>query len=180
MDIKRVVHFVCFETSLDSEAFIEKWKRYTNSLYDYKKATLQKTNTNTHFKYIAQHRCTSSEFQFICTKGAKLTRTREVEIKKRQIGGYTVVYEERSGNTKECETKVFAFLIYPNANLDFCKQLSNRGKLNIYEAYYENCAYAYILEFFVKDENIPILIEQLHQYKVVDVRTYKECILHPA
>ena len=72
MDIKKVVHFVCFETSLDTEEFIEKWKRYTNSLYDYKKAILQKTSTNTHFRYIAQHRCTSSEFQFICTRLRRL------------------------------------------------------------------------------------------------------------
>jgi hypothetical protein len=33
--------------------------------------------------------------------------------------------------------------------------------LNIYEAYFENCQFAYILEFFVKDEYASDVLQQL-------------------
>ena len=75
------------------------------------------------------------------------------------------------------ESKVFAFLTSSKADLNMYKQLSAHGKLNIYEAYYENCQYAYILEYFVKNKYVAELLEQLKQYDVPEIGIYKECAL---
>jgi hypothetical protein len=50
-------------------------------------------------------------------------------------------------------------------------------KLNIYEAYYENCQYACILEFFVKNSAVDELREQLKQITGAEIGTYTECVL---
>jgi hypothetical protein len=178
MRTDKVVHFVWFETSLDSDQFINKWEHYTSSVNSDKHVTLQGSKRNNLFKYVAQHRCDSAEFQFLFTKAAKNTRAKETEIKTRQIGGYSILHEQRTHETKKGEDKVFAFLIRPDADLNFYQQLKVLNKLNIYGAYYENCAYAYILEFFVKHEHASALVEQLQQHSSVEVGIYKEYALH--
>ena len=75
------------------------------------------------------------------------------------------------------ESKVFAFFIEPQADLNVYRQLSAYSTLNIYEAYYENCQYACILEFFVKNKYVSKLLEQLKQYDAAEIGTYKECVL---
>src|SRR5438552_5879023 len=178
MRTDKVVHFVWFETSLNSDQFIDKWENYTRSINSDANVTLQESKRNNMFKYVAQHRCDSTGFQFLFTKAAKNTRLRETEIKTKLIGGYSVLHEERAHEAKKGENKVFAFLTHPGADLNFYKQLRVPKKLNIYGAYYENCAYAYILEFFVKHEYASEIVEQLKQHSAVEVGIYKACALH--
>ena len=49
-------------------------------------------------------------------------------------------------------------------------------KLNIYEAYYENCQYAYILEYFVQSKATLDLVAELKKNEAVDIGVYKECM----
>jgi hypothetical protein len=126
---------------------------------------------------VAQHRCDSTGFQFLFTKEAKSSRLKETEIKTRLIGGYSILHTERTHEAKTGENKVLAFLIHSDADLNCYQQLKVPNKLNICEAYYENCVYAYILEFFVKHEYTSELVEQLKQHRAVEVGIYKECAL---
>ena len=178
MRTDKVVHFVWFETSLDSDQFINKWEHYTRSVNSDADVTLQESKRNNMFKYVAQHRCDSTEFQFLFARGSKSTRVKETEIKTKLIGGYSILHKERTHEAKTGENKVFAFLVRTDADLDFYQQLAVPNKLNIYGAYFENCAYSYILEFFVKPENVSTLVEQLNQHGAVEVGIYKECALH--
>ena len=84
---------------------------------------------------------------------------------------------ERMNDAWADESKIFAFLIYPQTDLNIYRQLHAHSKLNIYEAYYENCIYAYILEFFVKNKYAPELMEQLRRHAAAEIAVYKECIL---
>lgn len=177
MSTDKIVHFVWFETSLDSEQFIPKWESFVRSANSDTDVTLQSSKKNNLYRYIAQHRCGADEFQFIFTKAAKITRSKEVEIKVKQMGGYSVLQEEKTSDTKTGESKVFAFL-GNNANLKDYKEIQFNSKLNIYEAYYENCEFPYILEYFVKDKFVPELVEQLQQHNTAEVGIYKECLLH--
>jgi hypothetical protein len=174
----KIIHFVSFETSLDREHFINKWENFVRSVNSDTDVTLQESKKNNLFRYIAQHRCDSDEFRFIFTKAAKITRSKEVEIKVKQIGGYSIVQEEKSGDAAMNESKLFAFLISPGIDLNPYKELEIQNKLNIYEAYYENCEYAYILEFFVKNKYVAEFAELLKQYNPSEVGIYKECLLH--
>jgi hypothetical protein len=62
---------------------------------------------------------------------------------------------------KPDESKILVFIVDPTADLDSFRHFSVHGKLNIYEAYYENCQFTYILEFFVKDEYASDVLQQL-------------------
>src|SRR2546428_13653519 len=97
------------------------------------------------FRYIAQHRSVSGEFQFIFNKAKRSGPFPEVEIKTKQAGGYSILQLEKM-DTRGNEDKVFAFVIDPGVDLNIYRQLPVNCKLNIYEAYYESCRYPYILE----------------------------------
>ena len=166
------MHFVYFETTLDSEHFINKWENYLRSANSDIDVTLQASKKNNLFMYIAQHCCGLDEFQFTFTKAAKTNRTKEVEIKTTQLGGYSILQEEQT-DAKKNESKVFVFLNYSNKDFNLYKQAQLHSKLNIYEAYYENCVYAYILEYFVKNSYLSELQEQLKKFDATEINIYK-------
>jgi hypothetical protein len=173
---EQIVQFVCFETVLDTDKFIVEWEQYTRHANSDSRVTLQQSEKNGLFRYIAQHR-TAREFEFIFTRTRRSkSQTAAVPIKTEQLGGYTILQSERTGDTNHKENKVFVFLTSNQSDLNLYRQMSY-GKLNIYEAYYENCRYAYILEFFIKNEFCNEFIHQLKQYSVEESGVYKECDL---
>lgn len=173
----KIVQFVCFETALNTEQFIIKWEQYNRSVNSDKDVTLQYSENKGIFKYIAQHRFVAGELQFTFTRAKKSSRIPEPEIKIKQVGGYLVVQSEKTSDAHPDESKVFVFLSGPGANPEAYKQLPNHGKLNIYEAYYENCQYAYILEFFIKGKQLTSLLEQLALLSPGETSVYRECTL---
>src|SRR6478735_1533199 len=69
--------------------------------------------------------------------------------------------QECASEMKPDESKILVFIVDPTTDLDSFRHFSVHGKLNIYEAYYENCQFTYILEFFVKDEYAFDVLQQL-------------------
>jgi hypothetical protein len=140
--------------------------------------TLQQSEKNNLFQYIAQHRCTINEFDFIFFRTRRSrNQSAAVPIKTERLGGYSILQSERTGDLDSNESKVFGFVIDTASNLDVYRQMSSYGQLNIYEAYYESCCYAYILEFFIKNEFCSELLQQLSQYNATEAGIYKECVL---
>jgi len=162
MKEKPIIHFVSFETTLDSEAFFIQWEKYTQSTNTAFQATLQQHIVrNGKFKYVSQHRCPSNEFQFAFTKERRSPKIPEAEVRKKLAGGYSVLQREHLSDLKHNESKILIFITDPVTDLDSFRHFCVHGKLNIYEAYFENCQFAYILEFFVKDEYASDVLQQL-------------------
>ena len=82
--------------------------------------------------------------------------------------------------TRGDESKIFVFLTSPQVNLNLYRQIRVDTQLNIYEAYYENCNYAYINEFFIKNKYVSELTEQLKKLNPCEIGIYKECSVQPA
>ncbi|HLG39199.1 MAG TPA: hypothetical protein VI461_05995, partial [Chitinophagaceae bacterium] len=81
-------------------------------------------------------------------------------------------------NETKDDVKVMAFIDHKERELDFYHRQTYRH-LNIYEAYYENCTYNYIMEFFIQEMDASALIEKLKTRPGVEVAMYKECtVLH--
>ncbi|MGB3007173.1 MAG: hypothetical protein WBC06_11730 [Chitinophagaceae bacterium] len=174
---EKIMQFVSFETTLDSEEFIMHWDEYTRSVNSNLDVMLQQSEKKGFFRYLAQHRCAVGEFKFVFAKGKRSSRNPEVEIKARQLGGYSVLQSEKTHNAASDESKVFAFIMNHPANLDVFKTMGVAAKLNIYEPYYENCHYAIILEYFVKNKYLAELTDQLKATHIDDFAVYKECAL---
>ena len=177
MKAEKIVQFVCFETILPSEQFILKWEEYARSVNSDLDVTMQQSEKNGVFRYIAQHRCVAGEFQFFFTKSRRSSRTPEVSIREKQVGGYSILQVERTSEAHSDESKVFVFLSDPSADLNQYRQITSHAKLNIYEAYFENCQYSYIIEFFVKNKFVAEFLDQLKQYDLAELGIYKECVL---
>jgi hypothetical protein len=173
----KIVQFVSFETSLNTEQFITQWEQYNRSVNSDLDVSLQQSEKNGVFRYIAQHRCPAGELKFVFTRAKKSSRNPEPEIRAKQAGGYLMVQEERINDTHANEIKVFVFLNDPLTDLTVYRQLTGNAKLNVYEAYYENCQYAFILEFFVKNKYLAPLLEQLKSVNAPETGVYKECVL---
>ena len=176
----KIVQFVSFETILDIEPFLVQWEQYRRSVNSDQDVTLQQSSHKGLFRYIAQHRSTDSEHQFVFLRTRKHSHVPEAEIRTKQAGGYSILQEERGDDTHTGESKIFVFLTGNDSGMDQYRNMPIKFKLNIYEAYYENCLYSYILEFFVKKELVAGLLEGIKQYTTAETGNYKECMLHTA
>lgn len=174
METDEKVQFVCFETTLNKEQFAKRWEQYGRSLNSNVDVTLQQSEKNGMFSYIAQHRLASGELEFKFSNEGRTSRIVQVPIKTMLAGGYSIVQANRLNSTTGNESKVFIFLTNPQADLTMYKKLFAAGNLNIYQAYYENCVYSYILEYYVKTKDAAALLAQLKEYNIVDVGIYKE------
>jgi hypothetical protein len=173
----KIVQFVSFETVLNAEEFITQWEQYKRSVNSDLDVSLQQSEKNDGFRYIAQHRCPTGELKFMFTRAKKSSRLPEPGIKASQLGGYLLTQEERTGNVKVNESKVFAFFTDPFPDLNSYRQLKATFKLNVYEAYYENCQYAFILEFFVTHISLSLLLEELKALNTSEPGVYRDCVL---
>ena len=174
METDKRVQFVCFETTLNKEQFAKRWGQFRRSLNSNMDVVLQQSEKNGVFSYIAQHRFASGELEFKFTNEGRNSRIVQVPIKTMLAGGYSILEANRLHNTNSNESKIFVFLTDPRADLDIYKQLFGKTNLNIYQAYYQNCKYAYILEYYTKTRDGVALLEQLKNYDTADVGIYKE------
>lgn len=169
------VQFVLFETVLSAEPFMKRWKEFKRSSKSDTDVTLQQSDHNGAFRYIAQHRFANEEVQFVFTKEKRSSRVAQELIQANKAGGYSILQAEQLTGAAPNERKIFAFVSDPASGLSVYKDLSRDGKLNIYEPYYQNCQYAYILEYFIKSKQAEDLVEQLKNLDTADAAIYQEC-----
>lgn len=168
------IQFVIFDTSLKAESFFERWKDYKRSRNSDVDVTIQQSKNKNSYRYIAQHRVSGDEIKFIFTRGKNKSGVPQKSIKLNLAGGYTLLQSERLDGTATNESKVIAFITDARADLQMFKELAGGGKLNIYEPYYHNCKFEYILEYFIKNDKVEVLVEQLQNLDAIDVAAYKE------
>lgn len=176
MKEKTIVQFVVFETTLDTKAFFMQWEQYKQLMdRDWDVTLQQNILKNGKFKYISQHKSSSAEFQFVFKKERRAPQFQEAEVRKKLAGGYSFLQLESVGEMKADESKIFVFIEDPVTDLDSFRHFSVHGRLNIYEAYFENCQFTYILEFFVKNEYASDVLQQLKILtSFADAGIYKE------
>lgn len=178
MEKETIVQFVSFETQGDNNEFIAQWDQYSKGMNKKHEVRLQQEiGSKKKAKYLSQHWCFDDDFKFIFKKERRSAHFPEVEMRVRQLGGYTTMQVECEHESEEDESKIFVFITSPGTNVDDCKKLSHYRYLNIYKAYFESSTYDYILEFFVENSNTEEFIEQLKiQNRHIESGMYKECI----
>lgn len=177
MSSDKKMQFVLFETRLDSEPFIKRWEQFNRSSESNKGVILQQSEKDGMFKYISQHSIIPGELEFVFTKDSRSSRVVQVQIKTSHAGGYSMLQTERHDHATPGEKKIFIFINDPTTDLQPYKELPVASQLNIYEAYYENCKHAYILEYFVKAKDVPALDEQLQTIEAAEYHVFEECVL---
>ncbi len=174
MTIDTKVQFVCFETTLDREPFMKRWKAYKRSSRSDADVIMQQSNKDGGFLYIAQHRFESNDTQFEFSKEVRSGRLVQEKIKMTIVGGYALMQLENTQTAAQDESKIFVFIDDATNNLASYRELADTQKLNIYQAFFQNCRYAYILEYFVKNKYASQLIEQLEKHDIIKPGIYQE------
>ena len=179
MENEIIVQFVFFETMGDNNEFISQWDQYSKEMKNIQKIRLQQEVGNKKkAKYLSQHSCYKDEFKFVFKKERRSAHFPEVEMRVRQLGGYTPVQIQSNRNSKTNESKVFVFMNGGEADMNAFRELSNYHFLNIYKAYFESSSHDYILEFFVGNDLGTEFMEQLKlQTSHFESGMYKECVL---
>ncbi len=175
-----LVQFVYFETSLDREHFAHQWEQFDYHSDPCQEITLQQSEKKGVFRYLAQHRYNASNSTFTFKKATRSFRFPEVEIKAKPIGGYSITQLLRPNGARSGEVKVFVFLQQASRDLEAFQSLSDLHPFNIYEAYYENCQYAQVFEFFVKEKGLAACTEKLKVIGQGEIVAYKEFALQTA
>jgi len=170
-----IVQFVCFTTDLPFTEFVTVWDFYAtqfNSSLSHLKLHEQ-FDSKSKFKYISQHERQGKEFEFAFMKGRSAGQFPEHKAKVIQVGGYMAQQIEYANKTEKGLIKIIAFISHDENEISFYNDLQYRY-LNIYQAWYESCLYAYIMEFFVDDDKAAELLAQLKARDRAEAGFYKE------
>jgi len=176
MKADTIVQFVSFETTVGIDEFRAQWEESNNLVTGKLSGTLQQeVDGKSVFRYLSQHRFGEDDTRFTFKKERRSAQYPGIEIRVRDVGGYSTLQVECDPETTAADYKVFVFL-NTDPELKLYKELLSYHYLNIYQAYYESSAYTYILEFFVDKEQVPLLMEQLKIHnRISEIGVYKQC-----
>lgn len=180
MNTETIVQFVCFTSPLGPEDFREVWEPFASQLVNDRKHILLKEaipeKKGKSFTYMSQHSCRATDFRFAFMKGKGATSLPEQKATFKLAGGYLPVQSRNAYHKAKTDARIIAFVTGGEAELDFYRSQAF-SHLSIYEAYYENCAYSYVLEIFLPQDDAPALLSLLKSTKGVEASRYEECSL---
>jgi hypothetical protein len=176
MKTDTIVQFVSFETTVAIDEFRAQWEESDKLVTGKLSGTLQQeVDGKNVFRYLSQHRFDEDANRFTFKKERRSAQYPGIEIRVRDVGGYSALQVECDPETAADDCKVFVFL-NTDPELKLYKDLLSYHYLNIYQAYYESSAYTYILEFFVDNGQVPVLVEQLKIHnRISEIGVYKDC-----
>jgi hypothetical protein len=174
-----LVQFVCFVTDLEFSEFITKWDFYAGQFTGaHSQMTLQeKFESRGKYKYVSQHECLDKDFEFAFMKGRNSAHFPEHKAKVVQAGGYMPLQLESPQKKEKGIVKLMAFISHDETDISFYSQLPLCRHLNIYQAWYESCLYAYVMEFFVEESHAADLLQQIKARDGAESALYKESAL---
>ena len=175
-----IVQFVCFATNLELDEFTVEWDRYNQKLAGQKEepVLLQKTaKEKNKFNFISKYEWPVSDFNFTVINDRISKYLPEHRVKILQAGGYTALEQIKKHIVDHNSTKLIAFISHQENDIDFYRDLPLYSSLNTFQAYYESCAYGYVLEFFVPEVNAEELLLLLNQRHTAEAGIYKEALV---
>ena len=170
-----IVQFVCYETAMNTEEFIVQWERFTKRFLSKGiEVTLQEQMSKNKFKFVSRNVWPQDSFQFVFMEGRLSHNFPEGHVKVVEAGGYTPLQVE-CNRAKADNIKILVFSKDPQTDIEALKKITDYRYLNIYEAYYESCKYAYIFEFYVKESTAEVFKKQLQsEISGAEIGVYKE------
>lgn len=177
MNKDHIIQFVGFTTQLSLEEFSTSWETFAKTVATVPGDMIlqQETGLKGKYRYVSQHECRKQDFSFKFMKGRTSEHFPDKKVKVVQTGGYIPVEIGCRHHDENTDARIIAFISHDDADINFYRSLSYHY-INIYQAYYENCAYGYILEFFTAEANATELIQELKKRTGIEVAAYRECM----
>jgi hypothetical protein len=178
MNKDSIIQFVGFITNLNFDEFVAQWERYAKEVMTSPGAVIlqQETDSKSRYKYLSQHEYEEQNFRFDFMQGRSSEHFPDQKVKVEQLGGYTPLDASHFHHDEGADIKTIAFISHRENDIGFYRALPHRH-LNIYQAYYESCAYGYILEFFTPEAEASELLRELKKRPGIEVAAYRECLI---
>lgn len=185
MNKDSIIQFVCFETNIDVNEFLSAWEKY------FQKAIIKPGENNLkeqmlskgRYRYVSKHISSQDDdFKFVFSRQKQSQMIFTSNLRIVQAGGYIPVQIDFDAIPEEEElVEIIVFINKDEFSIDSYRELGTGLLMNIYEAYYENCMYPYIIEFCVEPAEADRLVPLLKQLpRNPDVGMYKECRIQEA
>ncbi|MGQ0740379.1 MAG: hypothetical protein ACT4OJ_15115 [Bacteroidota bacterium] len=175
-----IIHFVGFITGIEPEDFVTQWEQYARHFKTRSGGMFlqqqQESKTKFRFKYLSRHEYREGDILFSFMKERSSEHFPEQQVKVVQAGGYSPLQVEYRYPGSSKDATVMVFVSQKKNDAGFYRHLTYH-KLNIYEAYYENCVYNYILEFQVAESALTEILLQLKLQPDIEISVYKECMV---
>lgn len=176
-----IIHFVGFVTSIEPEDFVAQWEQYarhfkTGAGNMVLQQQQPESTAKNRFKYLSRHAFHDSSIRFSFMQGRSSEHFPEQQVKVVQAGGYTPVQAEYADRVHRKDVTILVFVSPKKNDSGFYRQLTY-SRINIYEAYFENCLYNSILEFIVPEKEVSGILEQLKPVEGIEVSLYRECMV---
>lgn len=174
-----IVHFVGFVTPLGPEEFGASWERYAKRLAIKKRETVFQQNISAgknKFTYLSQHEWIDRETTFTFMNERKSDHFPEHNVRVVHLGGYLLMDSIKKHPVGEDDNRLIAFTGADETDIEHYRKLPYH-LLNIHQAYFENCLYGYILEFFVPAPVVDQLLQELKLRPGVETSIFKESLL---
>ncbi|MEO6611479.1 MAG: hypothetical protein ABIT05_05080 [Chitinophagaceae bacterium] len=173
-----MIYFVGFMTDIGFDEFVVKWDFYAKQVSSSHHSVVlqQETEVKSRFKYVSHHKLRNESISFSFMKGRSSEHFAEQKVKVVNLGGYTVVRAGNSQADENSDNRLIAFIGHNDTDISFYQQLLPPRQTNLYEAYYENCTFGYIMEFFPAEKDAEDLLRQLKARPGVEVSLYRECL----
>jgi len=171
-----IAHFVCFVTNLGPDEFAPKWEQYAKR-FRHTPLLEQVTVTKNKFRYVSRHESPTPDIQFSFMNDRKSIHFPEHNVRVVQIGGYLTRQGKKGPVEEEGDCKLIAFLGHNENDPEFYRQLPHFRHLTVHQAFYESCAYGYVLEFLVPENESDELLALLKERTGVESGVYKECLV---
>lgn len=148
-----IIQFVGFVTRLTPEEFMSDWEHHSQQLMTVQHAAvLHCQGAGKRFRYLSKHKLAEQGLSFAFMKNRSSRYFREQRVKVVEIGGYISVESGFDNPEDDFASRIIAFVGHSETDIDYYRGLVPENTLNIYQEYYENCMYGYVLEFLINDE----------------------------
>jgi len=172
-----IVQFVCFTTNTRVNDFIREWDQYAKRYLDKpREFTLQQQFfTRSRFNYVSRHYWPIDDFQFSFMNKKRSDFFHEQHVKVIQAGGYVEVGKNYRPKTAANLQVVLAFIDHNETDLNYYEDPKHYSHLNKYQAFYENCLFGHVYEYFITEEHWPALLAALKCKKGNEAGLYRNC-----
>ena len=172
-----IVQFVGFTTNTRVNEFIKEWDQYAKRYLDKpRKFTLQQQSfTRTRFNYVSRHYWPIDDFQFSFMNKRRSEFFQEQHVKVIQAGGYIEIGKNYHPKSDVNLQTVLVFIDHNENDLSYYDELKHHSHLNKYQAFYENCLFGHVYEYFITEEHWPALLAALKCKKGNEAGLYRNC-----
>lgn len=178
MKKNNIYEFVCFETLLELKDFRQQWDEFARFFLDkgVERIVLNKKDSEKiKYRYVSKKQWPVESFQDVFS-AAKLPGSFAAnQVKVLPKGGYASIEMGHEKKAEKTEVQVIAFV--HDDIIDTKKMRENKlcKSMNIYEAFYQNSKYNYIIEFFTDKAHTDQLVAAIkNEFSKAEIGVFAE------